>query len=123
MGGRVRDPQSPTRQQQKVGQNAPAGPRRFHLSRAMSVGDAAKGKSDVATFVERIRVLQVGTDTAQDNSPQIPAVPQERKLKRPSARSRMGHGSGTATPKEPSVEVDASMAEKMDQWSQEASQE
>ena len=121
--GRVRDPQSPTRQQQKVGQNAPAGPRRFHLSRAMSVGDAAKGKSDVATFVERIRVLQVGTDTAQDNSPQIPAVPQERKLKRPSARSRMGHGSGTATPKEPSVEVDASMAEKMDQWSQEASQE
>ena len=92
------------------------------MSRAMSVSDAAKGKSDVATFVERKHVLQKGAGTADYASSQQDGASQERTFKRPTARSRIGHGSGTATPTS-SAQVDASMAQKMDQWSQETSQQ
>jgi hypothetical protein len=127
--GRVRDVPTPTKQK-KAEDVSSAGPRRFHLSRAMSVSAAAKGKTEVATFVERRGLAQsVGTagglqGTGEDKDT---AEEQQKPLKRPTARARKAQTSdaGTATP--PVVpapaKVDVSLAQKMDQWSQQTSQQ
>lgn len=125
--GRVRDAATPTKQKQA--KDATAGPRRFHLSRAMSVSAAKKGKTEVATFIERRWLAQSagatglqGTGAHEDN-----AEEQQRPLKRPTARARKAQtsGSGAATPPAmpATAEVDVSLAHKMDQWSQQEAQE
>jgi hypothetical protein len=124
--GLVKDVQSPIRQKTK--EEVPARPRRFHLSRTISVGAAAVGKSDVATFVERRVPAQneatpasasTGTEGREQDSTTNDG--QQRAFKRPTARARANQGSGNATPKSP-AQVDVSMADKLDQWSQETSQ-
>jgi hypothetical protein len=123
--GRSRE-QSPVQTRQYTPVQSPSEPRRFHLSSLLSTGSAAKGKkNDVATFVERrIRALNgiastaAGLDSQRDSASQQ----EQRVFKRPTGRARTHQSAAQATPALPAP-VDPSMAQRMDLWSQETSQE
>jgi hypothetical protein len=123
--GRARE-QSPVQTRESTSAGVSSEPRRFHLSRTGSMSAAAKGKSNVATFVERRMPAQNGISVAaQGFSSRKNRDGQEelRTFKRPTARTRTHHGAaGQATPSTP-PSIDPSIAQEMDQWSQEASQE
>ncbi|KIW02100.1 uncharacterized protein PV09_06590 [Verruconis gallopava] len=116
--GRTGD-QSPLRSKQNISQTNPAEPRRFHLS---SISAAEKGKSEVATFVERRGGANAKSITpANTGSNEQQQQQEERKLKRPTARTRKHPAAApTVTPASPS-HVEASMAQELEQWAEETS--
>jgi hypothetical protein len=120
--GRAREQTSPLRTKQETSTKATSEPRRFHLSRALSISTAAKGKSDVATFVERRIRAQNGMATVEVGlAGQSEEQQEQRTFKRPTARAKTQRGTVMQEVPTSSARIDASMAQQMDQWSQETS--